>query len=98
MSMRRPWEEDNGLSASRPGAMTVADEAAAARRNQVPLGIAYMVGSTVMFAGGNTSSNGNLRPIRWARLRSDAPCCVPDCRGDRIAAFLMGCLVDATLP
>src|SRR5258707_13485505 len=25
----------------------------AARRNQVPLGIAYMVGSTVMFAGGN---------------------------------------------
>ena len=33
--------------------MTVADAAAAARRNQVPLGIAYMVGSTVMFAGGN---------------------------------------------
>ena len=32
--------------------MTVAD-VAAARRNQVPLGIAYMVGSTVMFAGGN---------------------------------------------
>src|SRR4029077_15498820 len=27
--------------------------AAAAGRNQVPLGIAYMVGSTVMFAGGN---------------------------------------------
>ena len=37
----------------RPGPMTVADAAAAARRNQVPLGIAYMVGSTVMFAGGN---------------------------------------------
>jgi drug/metabolite transporter (DMT)-like permease len=37
---------------NRPGAMTVAD-AAAARRNQVPLGIAYMVGSTAMFAGGN---------------------------------------------
>jgi len=36
-----------------PGAMTVADVAAAAGRNQVPLGIAYMVGSTVMFAGGN---------------------------------------------
>src|SRR5215213_5772423 len=33
--------------------MTVADVAAAARRNQVPLGIAYMVASTVMFAGGN---------------------------------------------
>src|SRR3954464_10692727 len=33
--------------------MTVADVAAEARRNQVPLGIAYMVGSTVMFAGGN---------------------------------------------
>ena len=32
--------------------MTVADVAAAGR-NQVPLGIAYMVGSTVMFAGGN---------------------------------------------
>ena len=38
--------------ANRPGAMTVAD-AAAARRNQVPLGIAYMAGSTAMFAGGN---------------------------------------------
>jgi len=24
-----------------------------ARRNQIPLGIAYTVGSTVMFAGGN---------------------------------------------
>lgn len=32
--------------------MTVVDVAAAGR-NQVPLGIAYMVGSTVMFAGGN---------------------------------------------
>src|SRR6202008_3975777 len=32
--------------------MTIAD-VAAARRNQVPLGIAYMVGSTAMFAGGN---------------------------------------------
>jgi hypothetical protein len=34
--------------ANRPGAMMVAD-AAAARRNQVALGIAYMVGSTAMF-------------------------------------------------
>jgi len=33
--------------------MTVADVAGAAGRNQVSLGIAYMVGSTVMFAGGN---------------------------------------------
>ena len=32
--------------------MTVADLSAAGR-NQVPLGIAYMVGSTAMFAGGN---------------------------------------------
>ena len=37
----------------RPGAMTLADVAAAAGRNQIPLGIAYTVGSTVMFAGGN---------------------------------------------
>ena len=35
-----------------PALMTVA-EAAAARRNQVPRGIAYMAGSTAMFAGGN---------------------------------------------
>lgn len=32
---------------------TVADAAVAARHNQVPLGIAYMVGSTIMFAAGN---------------------------------------------
>src|SRR6201982_823424 len=38
--------------ANQPGAMTVVDKAAA-RRNQVPRGIAYMVGSTAMFAGGN---------------------------------------------
>ena len=31
--------------------MTVAGVAASAGRNQVPLGIAYTVGSTVMFAG-----------------------------------------------
>src|SRR5438045_8729372 len=42
----------DGYPANRPGAMTVT-ELAAARRNQVPLGIAYMVGSTAMFAGGN---------------------------------------------
>src|SRR5215831_1626276 len=42
----------DGHPANRPGAMTVADGAAAGR-NQVPRGIAYMVGSTVMFAGGN---------------------------------------------
>jgi hypothetical protein len=49
----RPLVSAIGHPASRPGAMTVAGAAAAARRNQVPLGIAYMVGSTVMFAGGN---------------------------------------------
>src|ERR1700746_3049308 len=43
----------DGHPASRPGPMIVADVAAAARRNQVPLGIAYMVGSPVMCAGGN---------------------------------------------
>jgi hypothetical protein len=47
--------------ANRPGAMTVAD-AAAARRNQVPLGIAYMVGSTAMFAGGNAVVKWQLAP------------------------------------
>jgi len=35
--------------------MTAADLATAAKRNQVPLGIAYMVGSTVMFAGRQSS-------------------------------------------
>src|SRR6201989_3196234 len=35
-----------------PGAMTIA-EVGAARRNQVPLGIADMGASTAMFAGGN---------------------------------------------
>ena len=34
-------------------AMTAADLAAAARRNQIPLGILYMVASTVMFGGVN---------------------------------------------
>src|ERR1044071_2866449 len=47
------WEGSDRRPANRPGTMTVAEVAAAARRNQVPLGIAYMVGSTVMFAGGN---------------------------------------------
>ena len=46
--------------ANRAGAMTVADLVAAGR-NQVPLGIAYMVGSTAMFPGGNAgSANSNL--------------------------------------
>ena len=43
-----------GYPANRAGAMTVADVVAAGR-NQVPLGIAYMVGSTAMFAGGKRS-------------------------------------------
>ena len=43
----------DGHPGSRPDAKTVADVAAAPGRNQVPLGIAYMLGSTVMFAGGN---------------------------------------------
>src|SRR5499427_8964451 len=44
----------DGNPISRPGAMTVAGvTAAAGRRDQVPLGIAYAVGSTAMFAGGN---------------------------------------------
>ena len=41
----------DGHPGSRPGAKTVADVAAAPGRNQVPRGIAYMLGSTVMFAG-----------------------------------------------
>ena len=43
----------DGHPGSRPGAKTVADVAGAPGRNQVPRGIAYMLGSTVMFAGGN---------------------------------------------
>jgi len=53
--------------------MTIAD-VAAARRNQLPLGIAYMVGSTAMFAGGNAVVKWLLPPIRWARSRSGVPC------------------------
>ena len=48
-SLRR---RSNGQPANRPGAVTVVDVAAAGR-SQVPLGIAYVVGSTVMFTGGN---------------------------------------------
>jgi drug/metabolite transporter (DMT)-like permease len=47
MRLRR---DDNELV--RHGAMTAADPQAG-RRNQIPRGIAYMVASTVMFAGGN---------------------------------------------
>ena len=43
-----------------PATMTVAGVAGAAGRNQVPLRIAYMVGSTVMFAGDNAVVNGQL--------------------------------------
>ena len=43
-------EDDN--EPARRGAMTAADPQAA-RRNQIPRGIAYMVASTVAFAGGN---------------------------------------------
>src|SRR6202048_1711695 len=43
----------DGHPGSRLGEKTVADVAAARERNQVPRGIAYMLGSTVMFAGGN---------------------------------------------
>src|SRR6201998_285116 len=46
-------EGSDGYPASRrSGAMTIAD-VTAARRNQLPLGIAYWGGATVMFAGGN---------------------------------------------
>jgi hypothetical protein len=48
--------------------------APAARRNQIPRGIAYMVGSTVMFAGGNAVVKWQLATIRWARSRSGARC------------------------
>src|SRR5215471_17147709 len=41
------------VGGNRRDAMTAAEPAASARRNQIPLGIAYMVGSTLMFAGGN---------------------------------------------
>ena len=36
-----------------PSSATTVADAAVAAANQVPLGIAYMVGSTAMFAGGN---------------------------------------------
>ena len=54
--------------------MTVADVAAAARRNQVPRGIAYMVGSTVMFAGGNAVVKRQLATYPLGESRSGAPC------------------------
>ena len=41
-----------------------------AAKDQVPRGIAYMLGSTVMFAGGNAVGKWQL--IRWVRLRSGA--------------------------
>ena len=78
--------------------MTVADVAAAARRNQVPLGIAYMVGSTVMFAGGNAVVKWQIETYPLGEVASDAPCLRSDSRGHRIAAFRVGCTADATLP
>ena len=53
--------------------MTVADVAAAGR-NQVPRGIAYMVGSTVMFAGGNAVVKRQLATYPLGESRSGAPC------------------------
>ena len=54
--------------------MTVADVAGAGR-NQVPLGIAYMVGSTVMFAGGNAVVKGQLATLgaEWHGCAADPP-------------------------
>jgi hypothetical protein len=53
--------------------MTVAG-AAAARRNQVSRGIAYMVGSTAMFAGGNAVVKWQLATYPLGESRSGAPC------------------------
>src|ERR1700730_13103498 len=83
----------DGHPGSRPGAKTVADVAASPGRKQVPRGIAYMLGSTVMFAGGNAAVGPRRKtgqddcrtgkPIgdsrgRWARARS-----VPTGRSNR---------------
>src|SRR6202048_2841571 len=73
----------DGYPGTRPGAKTVADVAAAPGRNQVPRGIAYMLGSTVMFAGGNAVVEWQLAPYPL---------------GDHIAARRMERLADATLP
>ena len=64
----------DGHPASRRGAMTVADVAAAAGRNRVPLGIAYMVGSAVMFAGGNAVVKWQLATYPLGGSRSGARC------------------------
>src|SRR5215469_18474065 len=88
----------DGHPANRPGAMTVAD-AAAAGRNQVPLGIAYTVGSTVMFAGGNAVVKWQLAtyPLGEVAVRAH-PVRLSNRHGDRIAARRVGHLADATLP
>jgi drug/metabolite transporter (DMT)-like permease len=79
--------------ASRPGPMTVADVAVAAGRNQVPLGIAYMVGSTVMFAGGYAVVKWQLAQLSaWRGCVRAHPVRVPDRRGDRIVARPVGVL------
>jgi hypothetical protein len=58
--------------------MTVAD-VAAARRDQVPRGIAYMVGSTAMFAGGNAvvKRRGATRSLAGSPTWSARPRCSP---------------------
>src|SRR5690348_7036095 len=82
----------------RPGAMTVADMAAA-RRNQVPLGIAYMVGSTAMFAGGNAVVKWQLATYPLGEVAFGRTLFrIPDRCGDRIAARRVGRPADATLP
>jgi hypothetical protein len=66
-------------------------ELAAAGRNQVPLGIAYMVGSTAMFAGGNAVVKWQLAPYPPAEVAfGRAPVLIPDRRGDRIVARWVG--------
>ena len=54
--------------------MTVTAVGAAARRNQIPLGIAYMVGSTVMFAGGNAVVKWQLAAYPLGEVAFGPPC------------------------
>ena len=60
--------------------------AGAGRRDQVSLGIVYMVGSTVMFAGGNAV-------VKWQL--ANYPLGEVAFRSDRIATRWMGRLADA---
>src|SRR5437764_10678041 len=89
----------DGHPASRPGAVTVADVAAAAGRNRIPLGIAYVVGSTAMFAGGNAVVKWQLATYPLGEVAFGRTlCALPDGRGDCIAARRLERLADATLP